>query len=201
MATLPNIAEALRQADESFAATGDPMEALSWIAFAAKSGNPIPPRIGEWLHAAVGAYERRDAASMDAALGLKVPGKWGQPRARKQARSRLDGLLSEMLLWVAHGANIEEAAYLVSLKAPDYKEATLADRFKRSKMKLGGKARELRTQIKRESNNALWSARVTGKAFDPIGFVSAALETLPREDWRAQQIAKKLRNMYGKTAL
>jgi hypothetical protein len=133
---------------------------------------------------------------MDAALKLNGSGN-GNPRRRKLARARLDGLLSEMMLWVAHGATADEAAYLVSLKATDYTEATLADRFKRSPMKLGLRARDLRKEVEREAKRAHRTMRLAGQAFDACGFVNPALDSLPG-DWRTKSIMKKLRNRYSK---
>lgn len=126
-----HLAQALSDADRSFAETGDVMEALSWVAFAAKAGEPLPPRIGRWLYAALNAYRSGEARSLDAALGLKLTGK-ANPRQRLLNRSKLQRALARMAVLHDIGATIEQAATLVSRLAPDSARTTLEDRYGRS---------------------------------------------------------------------
>lgn len=127
------VAEALAQADESFAATGDVMEALEWVAFAAKHGKAIPPHIAAWFSKVINDYRDGTAHTMDAALGLAAPGK-AQPRRRLHEASNLQRALARMMVLHGMGATIEQAAAMVASLAPDFKASTLADRYKRSGM-------------------------------------------------------------------
>ena len=85
----------LAEADEEFGRTGDPMDALGWIALAAKAGAPLPSRMGQWLHTALQAYVNGDA-SMDEAMGLATRGQ-GQPRRKRRAASELNDTLGRMV--------------------------------------------------------------------------------------------------------
>jgi hypothetical protein len=134
-------AEALAQADESFAATGNVMEALDWVAFAAQSGYRIPPRIGEWLSKALNDYRAGTAPTMDAALGLNESGK-AQARLRLLHQSKVQRAMARMMVLRSMGATIEDAATMVASLSPDFKASTLADRYKRSGM--GKKALTMR---------------------------------------------------------
>lgn len=107
------LAGILADADRAFADSGDPMDALGWIALAAKSGAPLPPTIGRWLHKAIGDYQAGAARTMDAALGLDKPGR-ANPRRRRQDRSALDVALSQMMLLHAAGGTIRQASVLVA---------------------------------------------------------------------------------------
>jgi hypothetical protein len=131
------VQQALADADQSFADTGDVMEALSWIGLAAKVGEPIPPRIGAWLKKALDDYRSGTAATMDAAMGLASLGR--PPRRRLHDRSKLQGALARMYVLHADGATIEQAATLVASLSPDHTTGTLIDRYTRSGM--GRKAR------------------------------------------------------------
>jgi hypothetical protein len=101
----------LAEADEEFGRTGDPMDALGWIALAAKAGAPLPSRIGQWLHTALQAYVNGDA-SMDEAMGLATRGQ-GQPRRKRRAASELNDTLGRMWFLVQAGATRNQAAALV----------------------------------------------------------------------------------------
>lgn len=124
------IAEALAAADQSFADTGDVMEALSWIAFASKHGHKIPRRIGEWLRAGIDAYRAGQARTLDAALGLTGSGH-ANPRRRMTERAALQGALARMAVLQMLGATIPQAAAMVATLSPDWKRTTLADRYRR----------------------------------------------------------------------
>ena len=120
---------ALAGADQSFADTGDVMEALGWVALAAKVGEPIPPRIGAWLHKSIKEYER-GTVTMDAALGLNATGR-ANPRGAKTHEALLQGALARMMILHVLGATIPQAAALVATLAPTPTRATLADRYRR----------------------------------------------------------------------
>jgi len=111
----PHITAALLEADQSFAETDDVMEALSWAALAAKSGAPLPPRIGHWLYAALNAYRSGNAKTMDAAMGLEKRGK-KQPRRRMSDAVTLNNYLGRMWFLLAAGADRTQAAVLVAAR-------------------------------------------------------------------------------------
>jgi len=125
------IQDALAAADQSFATTGDVMEALSWVSFAARNGHPIPPRIGAWLHKALDAYCSGTAPSMDAALSLVARGR--PPRRKSHDESKLQGALARMFVLNLIGATIPQAAALVA-RLGGFTQATLADRYRRRGM-------------------------------------------------------------------
>ena len=105
--------DALAGADRSFADTGDVMEALGWVAFAAKAGAALPPRIGAWLHAALTDYTKGAALTMDEAMGLAKRGK-AQPRRKAHEAHELQSGLGRMMMLCAAGAIRKDAAVLVS---------------------------------------------------------------------------------------
>jgi hypothetical protein len=105
------VREALASADQAFADTGDVMEALDWIAFAAKGGEPIPQRIGAWLHEALQTY-RKGVGTMDEAMGLTVRGQ-GQPRRKRRAALELSDTLGRMWFLINAGADRTQAAVLL----------------------------------------------------------------------------------------
>lgn len=126
------IEAALAAADQSFADTGNAMEALGWIGFAAKVGEPIPPRIAAWLKKALDVYSSGAAPTMDAAMGLAGRGR--PARRQVHERNRLQGALARMYVLHVAGATIEQAATLVARLSPDFTVSTLIDRYKRSGM-------------------------------------------------------------------
>jgi hypothetical protein len=125
------VRQALADADQSFAASGDTMEALSWVAFAAKHGEPIPPHIAAWLHKALSAYRAGTAQSIDAALGLvsRRP-----PRRAQHERGQREAAIGRMYVLHSLGATIDAAATLVARLSPEFTHDTLCDRYKRSGM-------------------------------------------------------------------
>jgi hypothetical protein len=125
------VLDMLRPADLAFAETGDVMEALAWVATAAKAGAPLPPRIGRWLHKAINDYRAGTASSLDAALGLKAGGK-ASPRRRLADKSAREGALARMAVLHTLGATIQQAAVLVARMSPEFAASTLLDRYKRS---------------------------------------------------------------------
>jgi hypothetical protein len=136
--------QALVEADQSFGDTGDVMEALSWIASAAKAGLPIPPRIGVWLKQAIDAYRSGTAPSMDAAMGLGGRGR--PPRRQLYERGKRQAANARMYVLQVAGATVEQAATLVARLAPDDTVNTLIDRYKRSG--LGRRARRDRGAVR-----------------------------------------------------
>lgn len=102
----------LAEADNAFAETADPMDALGWIALAAKAGAALPPHMGAWLHQALQTYICGDG-TMDAAMGLDKRGQ-GQPRRKRRETSALNGVHAKMWFLVGAGASRTEAAELVS---------------------------------------------------------------------------------------
>ena len=121
---------ALADADAAFTATGNTLEALGWVALAAKAGAPLPPAIGRWVHRAINDYQAGAAPSLDAAFGLAARGK-AQPRRKAQERSRLEAPLARMSVLHTMGGTIEQAAELVA-PATGYSVETLIDRYSRS---------------------------------------------------------------------
>lgn len=122
----------LADADQAFADTGNVMEALGHVAFAAKVGEPIPPRIGAWLKKALDDYSSGAAPTMDAAMGLAGRGR--PARRQVHERNRLQGALARMYVLHVAGATIEQAATIVARLAPDFTVNTLIDRYTRSGM-------------------------------------------------------------------
>lgn len=104
----------LVEADEAFAKTGDPMDALGWIALAAKSGVELPPRMGMWLHQALQTYVNGDG-TMDAAMDLDKRGQ-AQPRRKRRADGELNDTLGRMWFLMAAGADRTQAAELVAAR-------------------------------------------------------------------------------------
>jgi hypothetical protein len=138
-----HLVDVLLEADQSFADTADMMEALTWIAFAAKQGIVLPPRIAERLYLAINAYTSGAAKSLDDAFGLNGVG-GANPRARKAKQAELQGALARMYVLQVIGAKIEDAAVLVE-RLGTHKASYLASEFKRSGM--GEKARAERAQF------------------------------------------------------
>jgi hypothetical protein len=102
----------LAEADAAFAKSGDPMDALGWIALAAKAGAPLPPRMGQWLHKALQEYIASDD-TMDAAMGLDKRGQ-AQPRRRRRSDVELNDTLGRMWFLIKAGADRTQAAVLVA---------------------------------------------------------------------------------------
>lgn len=130
MATRSAFQQALEEADRSFSETGDVLDALSWVGFAAKAGEPIPTRIAAWLKAAIDAYRSGEAETMDAAMGLVQRGRG--PRRRAKERGALQAAIARMYVLHVCGATIDDAATLVARLTPDFTINTLIDRYKRS---------------------------------------------------------------------
>lgn len=105
----------LSEADREFLRTGDPMVAVGWIALAAKSGAPIPPAMGAWLHKALDDYQNGDD-TMDAAMGLAIKGK-AQPRRKRRADAELNDLLGRMWFLIKAGATRPQAAAMVAARS------------------------------------------------------------------------------------
>jgi hypothetical protein len=170
----------LAQADASFAETGDVMEALSWVGFAAKYGKPIPPHIGRWLHGAIVNYTT-GSGTMDQALGLAVASP-AQPRHKANHAAALRGALAEMMILHTLGATIPQAAAMVEARrGPGLAHATLTDRYRRRGV--GRLALEDRPNIARE-----WSA----------GDVADLLDEYPDGALELAQAKKAIRAMYAK---
>ena len=141
--------DTLAQADQSFAESRDAMEALSWAALAAlaaKAGQPMPPHIGRWLHAALDAYRSGKAETLDDAFGLKGRGK-GNARRALQEKSAMQGAMGRMLLLHMLGATIPQAAAMVARISSEFAVATLASRYGRSGL---GKIAQRDRRITRE---------------------------------------------------
>jgi hypothetical protein len=145
-AWLAHLRGVLLEADQSFIASGDVMEALSWVAFAARHGLAIPPVIGAWIATALDGHRTAKASyqrtSLDKALGLTAQGKdVGLELAQRSAVERSN---SAMFILHSLGATIAEAATIVASTggAKSLREGTIADRFTRSG--LGPEARESR---------------------------------------------------------
>lgn len=102
----------LAEADAQFTKTRDPMDALPWVALAAKSGVPLPPRMGQWLHRVLQDYIG-GIGTMDAAMGLALRGQ-EQPRRKRRTAAETDAALGRMWLLVKAGANRTQAATLVA---------------------------------------------------------------------------------------
>lgn len=156
-AWLARLRAVLLEADQSFFANGDVMEALGWVAFAAKTGTPLPPRIGQWLHDALDAYRAGKVATLDAALGLDGIGK-SNPRRQLRERSALEGALARMMVLHMIGATISQAAAMVARLTPDFKATTLADRYGRSGLgvaALQGRPQALRRWLPSEIEQVL----------------------------------------------
>lgn len=127
-----HVRQVLVEADASFSACGDVMEALSWVRFAAAHGLALPPAIGQWLAGAIDAYQGSDA-TMDEALGLKGKGP-SNPRFGHRAKAAREAALADMAVLVAIGASAEEAADLVA-SLGHFKRRTLIEHFARSALK------------------------------------------------------------------
>ena len=106
------IRDALAGADRSFADTGNTIEALGWIALAAKAGEPIPPGIGLWLHGALQRYTK-GSDTMDKAMGLDKQGQ-GNPRRKHRAAFELNDVHGDMWFLIHAGADRTQAAALVA---------------------------------------------------------------------------------------
>jgi hypothetical protein len=126
---LPVVVEALAAADQSFADTGNVLEALRWISFAVEHGEPVPPRIATWLQQGIGAF-LAETSTLESALGLTGSGK-ADPRRAARERNRWPRLLGEMALLHTLGATIEQAAALVALRVNESASA-LAEHYRRS---------------------------------------------------------------------
>lgn len=122
----------LLEADASFAATHDVMEALRWVAFAARHGLPPPPGIANWLAAAIDAYETSDG-SLDQHLGLRGSGP-GHPRLRLRLRRKRESALAEMHVLVAMlGSSVDDAAELVATLG-EFTARTLREAYRRASL-------------------------------------------------------------------
>lgn len=108
---IAKLGEVLLEADKSFGETGDVMEALGWVALAAKSGAPLPPGIGEWLHTALSEYQNSDV-TMDEAMGLSSRGK--PPRRKSREARDKQAALGRMWMLCSAGAERKDAAVLVA---------------------------------------------------------------------------------------
>jgi hypothetical protein len=128
--TLPVVVEVLAAADQSFADTGDVLEALRWISFAAEHGEPVPPRIAAWLQRGIGTF-LAERLTLESALGLTGSGK-ADPRRAARERNRWPRLLGEMALLHTLGATIGQAAALVALRGNEPALA-LAEHYRRSR--------------------------------------------------------------------
>lgn len=104
---------ALAEADQAFAATGDEMLVIEWVALAAKVGAPIPPCMGRWLNKALSDYRNEVAPTMDAAMGLDKRGK-ASPRVKRRYAGALNVALGRMWFLIAAGADRTQAATLVA---------------------------------------------------------------------------------------
>jgi hypothetical protein len=156
----------LAEADQAFAASGDPMDALGWIALAAKSGVELPPHMGRWLHQALQTYVNGDS-TMDAAMGLRKRGQGGPRRKRREA-SELNDTLGRMWFLMAAGADRTQAAELVVAR-------------------VGGTVEQLRRNYSKS-----WFARRTDHPFDGLhpqavrDFVVGLLDEYP-DDARTRE--------------
>lgn len=127
----PRLLEALAEADKSFAETGDGLEALEWVAFAAKAGLPLPPHIGKWLCDGLLRYRAATEGSLDMALGLVKSGA-GDLRRRVRGRRDKQEDMAKMMVLHMLGATIPQAAAMVERLRPGLTTSTLADRYRRS---------------------------------------------------------------------
>ncbi|WP_310383904.1 hypothetical protein [Roseateles sp.] len=128
----PNLGAALAEADKSFSKTGNTLEALSWVALAAKTGEPIPPAIGKWLHSAITAYRIDQTPTLDAALGLNDAGA-ANPKRRLRQDCGLQADLGRMMILHMIGATIPQAAAMAARTSSEmYSASTLEGRFRRS---------------------------------------------------------------------
>ena len=135
-------ADALAEADQSFAETGDGLEALGWVAFAAKAGLPLPTHIGKWLYAAINVYKSDKDKTLDAALQLDAVGP-ANPRLRMRNRVRMQGALAQMyVLWMG-GENLDRAAAIVATTTK-FAKKTLRSHFRTSR--LGAEVRRANEQ-------------------------------------------------------
>lgn len=135
---------ALAEADASFAATGNSLEALDWVRLAAKAGLPLPPAIAAWLAAGIDRFRAEDA-SLDEALGLRGSGKADPRRARREI-SELQGRLARISVLHGLGAKIEDAALMVSRLGPEFTPGYLTKRFRRDGW--GERARANRRELR-----------------------------------------------------
>lgn len=172
---------ALAEADRSFAHTGDAMEALGWVALAAKASAPIPANLGRWLHQAITQYRTGQAKSMDEALGLLGEGA-ANPRRSRLARSALESSLAEMAVFHSLGATIPQAAAMAARLSPGHAPPTLGDRFRRSGM--GQRARDDRSLVLRR-----WS----------LAEIESLLARIPDRGIEVKQGKAAIRAMYAKT--
>ena len=124
----PAVIKGLPLADQSFAETGDVLEALRWARLALDAGLPVPPRIAAWLAAGIKRFVKSEVHSLDSALGVTGSGK-ADPRRKVRERSRLDGPLADMLVLHTLGATIDQAAALV---AKGRSIEPLAEHYRRS---------------------------------------------------------------------
>lgn len=131
----PDLGAVLAQADRAFAATGDALEALGWIALATKTGTPIPPAIGKWLHGAINAYQSGAAPTIDAAMGLNAEGA-ANPREKMRRQSAVEGDLARMMVLCVVGATPKQAAAMVErISVAGIKFEALIKRFNKSGLK------------------------------------------------------------------
>jgi hypothetical protein len=127
----PDFQSILAEADQSYLETGDRLEALVWIAFAAKNSLPIPPSVATWLSSGIREYLDGNVKSMDRALGLLSPEqKDGRVGLRKRGAMQL--AMAKMFVLHVAGATIDDAATLVSAITPGYTVNTLFGRYSHS---------------------------------------------------------------------
>lgn len=125
----------LAEADQSFASTGDHLEALGWVRLAIKNGMPLPPALREWVCTGIETYVSNTDAktTLGAALGLKETRR-ADPRLlpRKGHGAKWAALARMFELQVA-GATVRPAAELVaSLAGVRFSAETLEQAYRRS---------------------------------------------------------------------
>ncbi len=177
----PDLAAALAEIDGSFAATGNPLEALGAVALAAKTATPIPPTIAEWLRAGIEAFKADQSVTLDAALGLNAVGP-ENPRRQRRAKDGLQGDLGRVYVLHMLGATIDEAASMVERVSPEMlKASTISDRFRRS-----GLGKEARAERAAAIARYHWTE------------IEAILAEYPDHGIPVAEAKKSIRAMYAK---
>lgn len=139
-----HIAARLEELEKAFRA-GDLIAGLIAVEIAATAHTALPRgAIGVWLANGLALYRSGRSKSLDAALGLKAPGKKYAKFAHDQPL-KLQAALSRMIYLHSIGAKIDQAALLVSRLTPDFARSTLSDRYARSGY--GAIARDIRKQL------------------------------------------------------